>query len=173
MPKYCYTHMEDGMVDVANKSCKAEGCTTTASADHEMYCAHCFNKLFPEKKISKTQRFKETCVANFVSDTFSMFNVVCDKRIQGADTKIRPDILIECNTHNVVVEVDEHKHYSYDKDKDADRMAKLFEYLGKKPLVMIRFNPDRYHVPKQGYVQSCFGKKNGIIEDTLSNGLLA
>ena len=68
--------------------------------------------------------------------------MVFDKAVDGGCSRKRPDVRIECLTHSVIVECDEnqHKHYSCE-DK---RVMQLFQDLGNRPLVVIRFNPDEY-----------------------------
>jgi len=61
----------------------------------------------------------------------------------------RPDVRIECLTHTVIVECDENQHKNY--NCENKRMMELFQDLGDRPLVMIRFNPDKYD-----NIESCF-----------------
>jgi hypothetical protein len=56
----------------------------------------------------------------------------------------RPDILIDCNTHFIVVEVDEHQHDSYDSNCEMARMNNIYISLGL-PVVFLRYNPDAFY----------------------------
>lgn len=53
----------------------------------------------------------------------------------------RPDILIDCNTHFIVVEVDENQHQYYDQNCEMARMNNIYIALGL-PVIFLRYNPD-------------------------------
>jgi hypothetical protein len=55
--------------------------------------------------------------------------------------KYRPDFLIDCDTHFLVVEVDENAHSGYEKDCEIIRMNNISHGLGL-PTRFIRYNPD-------------------------------
>jgi hypothetical protein len=50
---------------------------------------------------------------------------------------------IEQFTHTILIECDEDSHKSYDPVCENRRIMELFQDLGNRPLVMIRFNPDK------------------------------
>jgi hypothetical protein len=54
----------------------------------------------------------------------------------------------------VVLECDEDRHVS--KDCEDRRMMEIFTDLGSRPLVMIRFNPDKYRDENDKKVKGCF-----------------
>jgi hypothetical protein len=58
-------------------------------------------------------------------------------------------------SHTVVIELDESQHKRYDTSCDNKRLASIFQGLGSRPMIMIRFNPDRYDS-----IPGCF-KKDG------------
>jgi hypothetical protein len=55
----------------------------------------------------------------------------------------RPDILIDCGTHFLVVEVDERQHELYDVDCEVARMFTLQQQLGL-PTIFVRLNVDAF-----------------------------
>lgn len=59
----------------------------------------------------------------------------------------RPDFQIDCETHFVYVEVDEHQHNSYVCECEQTRMINLVEARGM-PVRFIRYNPDVYEPMK-------------------------
>jgi hypothetical protein len=60
---------------------------------------------------------------------------------------------VECLTHTVLVECDEDQHRDY--ACENKRMMQLFQDLGSRPLVVIRFNPDAYAI-EGGRIEGCF-----------------
>jgi len=77
-----------------------------------------------------------------LKNNYPDIKLIFDKKIDGGCSAKRPDVRIECLTHTIIVECDENKHQGYScEDK---RMMEIFQDLGNRPLVMIRFNPDKY-----------------------------
>ena len=58
----------------------------------------------------------------------------------------KPDVLIDMGEWVVVVEVDEgqHKQDSYKSTCENKRIMQIFDDMGRRPTVFIRFNPDNY-----------------------------
>jgi hypothetical protein len=46
--------------------------------------------------------------------------------------------------HVIVIELDENQHKTYDTSCDNKRLMSIFQGLGSRPMIMIRFNPDKY-----------------------------
>lgn len=83
-----------------------------------------------------------------------------DKRVDGGCSLKRPDVLIDFGTHVLIVEVDEHRHASY--TCEMKRMVTLYEDLGFRKVVFIRFNPDDYTDPDTNRrISSPFQYPNG------------
>lgn len=118
------------------------------------YCFRCFCVLNPDAEIPRKFKLKEHHLRDELKKEFPELKMVFDKQVSGGCSRRRPDVRIECLTHTVIVECDENRHISYTcEDK---RMMELFQDLGNRPLVMIRFNPDSY-VEDDTKVLSCFG----------------
>ena len=66
--------------------------------------------------------------------------MIFDKAV--GESRKRPDVLIRLETHSIVIECDENQHRSY--GCESKRTMQIFQDLGNKPLVLIRFNPDNY-----------------------------
>lgn len=73
-------------------------------------------------------------------------DMVLDQRVSGGCSSRRPDGLIDCYTHSVIIEIDEDQHASYDSVCDNRRTMELFNDLGSRPLIFIRLNPDSYKI---------------------------
>lgn len=70
---------------------------------------------------------------------------VLDKTIdcQSCHSK-RPDAFIDCYTHCIIIiEIDENQHKGY--FCETKRMMTVFDSLGRRNCVFIRFNPDSYN----------------------------
>jgi hypothetical protein len=79
-------------------------------------------------------------------DTITM---VFDKRIEDGCSRLRPDVFIDFGTHCVIIEVDENRHVSY--TCEMKRMVTLFEDIGFRNVVFLRFNPDGYRENNKTY----------------------
>jgi hypothetical protein len=87
-------------------------------------------------------KIKEHHVRDVLIEKFPNVEMVFDKQIDNACSKKRPDVRIECFTHTVIIECDENQHKGY--SCENKRIMEIFTDLGSRPLVMIRFNPDKY-----------------------------
>lgn len=138
-------------------------CGSKGQERYNNYCLRCFVHLFPDNTTVRRYKSKEMHVVNFIKASFPDVNICLDKRVDGGCSRFRPDILIDCLTHSVIVEVDENQHDTYDCTCENKRMMTLFEDLGSRPLVLIRFNPDDYidhngrHIPSSFVYDSNMG----------------
>ena len=79
----------------------------------------------------------------------------------------RSDIMIDCSIYNIIIEIDEDQHRDYnedDEDIEEIRMKEISDALNK-PLIFIRFNPDKYTDKDNKKYKSCFenNKETGLI----------
>jgi len=101
-------------------------------------------------------------VVEYVKTKFPNLNWIADKIVKDGCSKRRPDLLLDLGYQVLIVEVDENQHTDYDCSCQNKRVMELSQDLGHRPIVFIRFNPDKY---KKGEitVTSCWGQnKNGI-----------
>jgi len=160
---YCNEHKKEEMVDVKNKSCKSEWCTTQVlTIKYDGYCLFCFINLFPDKPVSRNYKTKEYAVVEFVMSVFPDLDWIADKKINGGCSKRRPDLILDLGYQILIVEVDEDQHNNYDCSCENKRLMQLSQDMGHRPIIFIRFNPDKYE--KNGItITSCWGKnENGI-----------
>ena len=160
---YCASHKKDGMVNVVSKTCLSEWCFTVVQEKYDGYCLFCYMHLFPDKPVARNYKTKEFAVVDFIKTTFSHFDWVADKVVQGGCSRKRPDLLLDLGYQIVIVEVDENQHVGYDCSCENKRIMELSQDLGHRPIVFIRFNPDEYENETNKMVTSCWGvDKKGI-----------
>lgn len=82
-----------------------------------------------------------------------------DKQISNGCSRRRPDILIDCYTHIIVLELDENQHSGY--TCENKRLCEIFRDLGNRPIVFLRLNPDSYKNEDGKYISSCFYYSKG------------
>jgi hypothetical protein len=143
LPIYCSKHKLENMIDIKNKTCKNSWCKTRSIPKYKDYCLRCFIHEFPDQKISRHYKIKETHVTDYLKETFPD-KFTFDKTVGGC-SKRRPDAYLDLYTHIIIVECDENQHTDYDTTCEITRLNELFTDLGDRPLVFIRFNPDAYN----------------------------
>lgn len=163
-PLRCHKHKLNTDKNVTHKSCKSEFCETIGNPKYKGYCLRCFIYTFPNEKISRQFKIKEQHIVDYIKQTFNKEKIIVDKIVDGGCSKRRPDVLIDKYTHSIIIECDENQHSQkfYDKNCENKRIMELFQDLGSRPLIVIRFNPDEY-VDQYGIKQkSCFSKHKGL-----------
>lgn len=156
---YCNEHKLDGMVNAKDNRCETELCDTIASKKHlKGYCLRCFIYNFPNDKIVRDYGTREAKVSQFIKETYTDLKITYNKIIDGGCSKNRPDIFIDCLTHSIIIEVDEHQHKQkvYTPECEISRINNLFTDLADRPIVFIRFNPDSYTNKNNKLIKSCF-----------------
>ena len=155
-PLYCVTHMKEGMIDVKHKKCQTPLCDIRPTK--EGYCSRCFYFTFPDKPQSRNYKSKEILVTNYIKDNFEEYEIRYDQIISNACSRRRPDIFIELYTHCIIVEVDEDQHLGYDSTCENKRIVELYQDLGYRNIIYIRFNPDKYKDENFKTIRSCFSR---------------
>jgi len=118
----------------------------------------------PEIRNYKT---KEKDVVDRITQTFTSFTWVADKKVQDGCSRRRPDLLLDMGSHIIIVEVDENKHTDYDCSCENKRLMELSQDLQHRPIVFIRFNPDDYTNQDGILVKSCWKlNKLGVMQIT-------
>jgi len=125
-----------------SKLCATESCDKKASKKFHGYCMTCYMSFFPNETIFRNYKTKEYAVLFYVKEAFPDLRIVHDKRVDGGSSNKRPDFLIDQGSHVVIVEVDEESHCGYDQSCEEIRMKEIWEDIGNRPVVFIRFNPD-------------------------------
>ena len=156
-PLYCAEHKKEGMMDVKNKDCNSSWCFTRVQNNkYDGFCLRCFIYLFPDKPVSRNYKTKEYAVVEFVTSKFPEVHWIADKIINAGCSKRRPDLLLDLGYQILIVEIDENQHIDYDCSCENKRIMELSQDTGHRPIIFIRFNPDKYiHDGKM--VTSCWG----------------
>jgi len=161
IPKYCNDCKLPDMVNNNNKVCKTDLCSTRISnKKYEGYCAYCFRNIFPDKPMSRNYKTKELHVVDFIKTNFTNLDIITDKQIYGGCSGKRPDIFIDLGYQIIIVEVDENQHINY--SCENKRIMELSQDVHHRPIVFVRFNPDKYK-KEDMMISSCWKiNKNGI-----------
>ncbi len=118
------------------------------------YCFRCYCVLNPDEDIPRRYKLKEHHLRDALKDHFPNVDLIFDQKIDNACSRRRPDVRIECLTHTVIIECDEDQHKGY--NCENKRTMEIFQDLGNRPLVLVRFNPDSYLDEKGHRRASCF-----------------
>jgi hypothetical protein len=155
-PTHCNDCKEPCMTNVVNKRCKSEFCDTIANPKYEGYCAYCYGHLYPNSPIVRNFKTKERLVVDYIKDQYKNYTWVFDKIIQDGCSNRRPDIYLDLGYQILIIEVDENQHRQYEDICENKRMMILSQDVGHRPIVFIRFNPDKYINEENKNVPSCF-----------------
>jgi len=119
-------------------------------------CQACFCNKYPDHERSTLYKIKERYLRDELRERFpnNDINMIFDKAVDGGCSNKRPDVLIDLLTHSIVIECDEHQHKNY--TCENKRTMQLFEDLGNRPIIFIRFNPDNYNHENGNKVEGCF-----------------
>jgi hypothetical protein len=118
-------------------------------------CQGCFCNKYPDHEKSTLYKIKERYLQDELRLRFPNIdiNMVFDKEIEGGCSKKRPDVLIDLLLYSIIIECDEGQHKNY--ECENKRTMQLFEDLGNRPLILIRFNPDSY-IENNKKIEGCF-----------------
>lgn len=145
--------------------CQTPLCETVANKKYNGHCMRCFVNLFPELKNARNYKTKERNVVDNIKKALPDYSWFCDKTVQDGCSKKRPDMLLDMGSHAIIVEVDENQHVNYDCSCENKRLMELSQDVDHRPIVFIRFNPDKYFDKDGNRVDSCWEAttKQGIL----------
>lgn len=117
----------------------------TSTGETVLSCIRCFFAHFPnEPKINNRYKLKQHYINEILKETFGKNFFVYDKRVNcGSCSRKIPDWRVDCYHFNLIVECDEFSHEIYSESCEKKRLNGLWEDLGCRDLVVIRFNPDK------------------------------
>lgn len=162
---FCSNHKKEGMINICTNFCHSPLCYTEGIDKYNGYCARCYVHMNPDNPISRNYKTKESSVILFIKKHFPSLNLIIDKKISNGSSNRRPDILIELDHQNIIIEIDENQHKDYDCSCDNKRLMELSKDLNHKNIVFIRFNPDDYVNCKGTKFKSCWIQdKNGKLK---------
>ena len=150
---YCTGHAREGMINIFETKCKI--CwAVRARKDYDGHCAQCFSHVFPDSPRIRKFKTKERAVKDFLVEKWPDSLMTHDKAVDCF--RFRPDFVFELGSHTIVIEVDEEQHERYDLSCENKRLMSIFQGLGSRPMVMIRFNPDKYVDGNGKKVKGCW-----------------
>jgi EsV-1-7 cysteine-rich motif len=137
-PLHCEEHHQDQEQNLCLRKCK--NCSHLEICNNEGLCfEYCVNSdLFKRSKHQKEIRVQNLLKREIQEQPYS-----CDKIVDSSCNKKRPDILYDCKTHFLAIEIDEHQHSSYQAECETTRMKEICQAIGM-PTIFIRYNPDNY-----------------------------
>ncbi len=169
IPIYCSEHKKDEMIDIISKRCN---CIMNNYIYHDNLCFNCFSGKFPFHKKIKKYKQKEQYLVKLFKQDYKDLNCSFDKQISCQPcTKSRPDIYIDLYHYTLHIEIDENQHNGY--SCENKRMMELFQALGNRPIIFIRFNPDGkekiFSFDKLGYIKPTkfFKEKYKILKEKI------
>lgn len=136
--EYCISHAPNDYLSTNYSQCTS--CKLWYGMRKEFtLCMYCR----PDKRI----KTRENKIVDYLKSLEYYQEFVHDK--MSADNyaicgKYRPDILYNCGTHHVIIEVDEDQHKYYENNCELKRTYAIQEGLGL-PCWFIRFNPDKFN----------------------------
>ena len=128
-------------------------------SNYKPYCFKCYCVLNPGIKIPRMYKLKEMHMRDELIKYFPTTEFVFDKIVDDGCSRRKPDVRIECYTHSIIIECDENQHKSISYNCEHKRMMELFQDLGNRPIIFIRFNPDSYTDKEGKKHKSCFNYK--------------
>jgi hypothetical protein len=118
--------------------------------------------LFPDKKNSRNYKTKERAVVDYIKTILPSVSVIEDKLITDGCSKRRPDIYIDFGYQVIIIEIDENQHDMYDSICENKRLMEISKDIGHRPLICIRFNPDKYKTNSKIYSSCWTTNKFGV-----------
>jgi hypothetical protein len=163
---HCNDCKEPYMINVVSPRCKSELCDTTTNNKYKGYCAYCYANLYPNSPIVRNFKTKERLVVDYIKDQYKDYDWVFDKIISNGCSNRRPDIYLDLGYQILIIEVDENQHRQYEDICENKRMMILSQDVNHRPIVFIRFNPDKYINEENKSVPSCFSisKETGALK---------
>jgi hypothetical protein len=119
-------------------------------------CYSCFCNKFPDHERSTLYKIKERYLRDELRLLFpnNKIDMIFDKMVDGGCSRRKPDVLIELLTYSIIIECDENQHKNY--TCENRRIMELFQDLGNRPIIFIRFNPDSYININNEKIEGCF-----------------
>ena len=158
---FCEHNKKKNKCIICNPNCACRECKIILVDKRTQFyplCHACFCNAYPDHEKSTLYKIKERYLRDELRRRFpdKDINMVFDKAVDGGCSKKRPDVLIDLLLYSIIIECDENQHKNY--ECENKRTMQLFEDLGNRPLILIRFNPDSYGSSEENNrkVDGCF-----------------
>lgn len=133
-PTHCTTHKITGMIMH----------TADIDVNELMAIANDMEQSNRKEEKSKTRRLAKQQQVREMFDNCGLKYESYDKAANSLCGRERPDFVFGCETHKVIVEVDENQHKRIPNGCELLRMYRVTSYYGGMPVFWIRYNPDSY-----------------------------
>lgn len=133
---HCEDHKEANEYNLIEKECKS--CKIFMILNDKQLCGFCDPTMMKTFQLAKQKEIKSLLDTKKIK--YTIYDKIIDSGICGYE---RPDFLFDCDTHFVVLEVDENQHKR--NDCDNVRMFNMSQSLGLKT-IFIRYNPDDFKI---------------------------
>jgi len=101
----------------------------------------CFEYCVSDEFFQRHKHKKELKVVTLLKNEIEQAFHSLDRPLESACNRKRPDIVYDCNTHLVIVEIDERQHRYYSCERR--RLLEVVQSAGM-PTFWIRYNPDEF-----------------------------
>ena len=142
-PRICSHKIRKNTCLTCTPSSGCQNCkfVSILSSKWKPYCFRCYCILNPDVIIPRNYKLKEHHVIDKLIEHFKdQITMIFDKKM-GCSRK-RPDVCIDFGSHCLMIEIDENRHVNY--TCEEKRMVDLYEDIGFRKIVFLRFNPDGY-----------------------------
>jgi hypothetical protein len=140
--EHCELHKNMYEINIVERKCKS--CGLLGLLDKNEHCETCDPNAFKIIQLAKQNMVRDFLLASEIQ--LEEIDKIIDNGVCG---KERPDFRIDCDTHILIIEVDEHQHSERPCECEQTRMVNISQSNGM-PTIFIRFNPDPYKVKKKG-----------------------
>ena len=131
-PQRCEEHKTDDDVNIIESICTS--CNDMHYIRTGNVCSGCTTMKI-ERHV-KESRIRTVLEANNIEFRH-------DEIVDHSCSKRRPDFVVDCGTHMIVLEVDEDQHRTYQCECEQSRMITIHNDIGMQT-IFIRYNPDTY-----------------------------
>ncbi|KAJ3366102.1 hypothetical protein GGF31_008169 [Allomyces arbusculus] len=107
-------------------------------------CLACFVIANPEHTLTVKWRLKELAVVEYFKRVCPRLSFLCNKQVPNGSSNRRPDMFFDLGSFALIVDVDENQHRGCSYVDEHARILDLYGDIKRRPLVVVRINPDRY-----------------------------
>ena len=119
------------------------------------------------KVLNKKIKSKEIKVKNMLDNRNIEYHSH-DRSINIECSKKRPDFILFRRHNVIIIEVDENQHKYYNCECEQKRMVEIYNACDSRPVIFIRFNPDKYNDNNGNLITSYSGREDKL-EEIINN----
>ena len=155
--EHCASHRLEGELNISETPCRS--CGLLGLVDKNGNCETCDPETFKRVRLAK-----QNMVRDYLVREGFQFKTV-DRMIDGgACGRERPDFMLDCGTHILIIEVDEEQHSGRACECEQTRMVNISQSNGM-PTIFLRWNPDRYKTSKKGIPMAATSKRLAVLKE--------